>query len=112
MKKNITIFAGVMACIMLVIGTYVFVSEHYAIELNSIENAYEAEINSKTEEVEKLRAELNELESEVYSMMNGDDYSFTVNHNGVNHKYEKENDGIFSNVRHAVTKIVYRGGES
>lgn len=67
MKKIIVIFAGIMACAMLVCSVCAMVNANRGIDLNVGESIY------------------------------------TTDQNGNVHKYEKEKDGLFSNVNHYYT---------
>ena len=78
MKKIIVIFAGIMACIMVIFGVCTVANINRGIDLDIGEAVY------------------------------------AIDSDGDVHKYEKEKDGLFSNVNHYYTadENVYHEGES
>ena len=97
MKKTIiTIMATVCVMSILFGGIIYGISENYKTELADIEKEY---INREgyfldgyeelMENYSNLKADMINLESEVYKMMNGDDYNITVQHNDRTHNWTK-----------------------
>lgn len=118
MKKHVIIstILGIGIAVSAIIGCMSVLDNYHQEQINAIVSEYEEQLKAKTEEVTALDAQLDSLESEVYNMMNGEDYDITVHHDGETHEYQKTRDGLFfSDVSHTVTKTlqtVFEGEES
>lgn len=63
----------------------------------SLEQFYAA-YDQKIEEMQELRYDYEDLQTEVYKIINGEDYEVTIQHRGKTYTYRTEGTGFFRNV--------------
>lgn len=110
MKKTLLAVLGTV-CIM-GIGCNMYVDrivtnyENKLYESNSNYEVLNKVYNQKVSDYDKLDAKHEELENEVYKLMNGENYDLTIRVNSETHTftYEKEN-FLFANKTHTVTRL-------
>ena len=113
MKKTI-ISVIITVCVMVIINGVIIqgINKNHEMELEETINSYKDEIdclvdNSKELETKynELNTQMDELESGVYSMMNGEDYEISITIDGEKHTYKSAKKGLFKDKSHTVVTI-------
>ena len=108
--KKIVISVLATMCVMVIacVGIIQNINAQHEAELATYRDKNEVlvlELRSEYEENYELETRVDELESGIYSIMNDDAYRVDIEHNGVHHTYEKETNGVFSNLAHIKTVV-------
>lgn len=119
MKRKTIITVAVTVIIMGIIGG-LFVNNlirSYEQDIKDLEtiNSSQAEaisdmnyeIDYLEDQNEKLLGELENLEEQVWNVMNGEDYDITIGHNDEIHHWTSTKNGWFTDKSHGVTKITF-----
>ena len=77
MKK---IICSVMVTVLVMTGIGLYV-------INNITKEYEIKLAEKENEITKLEAKQDDLETQVYNAFNGEDYLIMISHDGINYAY-------------------------
>lgn len=56
-------------------------------QIKEMKNQYESIIETNTRDINRYREQLNDLENNVYSYMNGESYNIAIEHEGVRYNY-------------------------
>jgi hypothetical protein len=104
MKKTI-IAILVTVCVMTIIGgVYInYINDCHVKEIEGLTNQYEERIGDLKDnyrylnnDYERLSEDMDELENQVYNMMNGEYYDISVDQDGITYGYVYERgDGLF-----------------
>ena len=86
MKKNIMTSVAVV-CMLVAIMGLIYTKHYYATELECISYEYKSQIDSLHRENDQLKTKFEDLNDNVWNMMNGEDYKVTVSHDGVTEIY-------------------------
>lgn len=112
MKKTIlTIMATIMVMAIIGVGYISSINKQHEKELEIVKASYEMKIesmeNEMNVEMEEMKKEYDELEQQVYNMMNGDEYDFRIKlDNGEYHSYSYKKEGLFFGEKsHSMTKV-------
>lgn len=99
MKKMITGMVIGMV-IMAAVGFvgYKVIDENHNAELE----AAKAEYTELAAEYAELEAEHSELEGQVYKVMEGENYEFSIEHDGEDHTYKQSGKGFFNSALHSI----------
>ena len=109
MKKIvISILATMCVCGIACFGIIQNINAQHEAELVNYGEKNEAlvlALRSEYEESYELENRVNELESGIYDIMNGNDYEVDIDYGNVRHTYSEEHKGIFSDFRHVKTIV-------
>lgn len=72
---------------------YMSITKSYDAKLENTKAEYEAQISNLEDKYNNLEKSNSVLEEQVYNMMNGYEYSFSVQHDGGNYHYSCKNNG-------------------
>lgn len=86
MKKNIMTSVAVV-CMLVAIMGLIYTKHYYVTELECISYEYKSQIDSLHRENDQLKTELEDLNDNVWNMINGEDFKVTVSHDGVTETY-------------------------
>ena len=100
--KKIIITMLLTVCVMTGLGLFVIdnINQTHEITINELKNAYESEMKLSA----KSMNDMDNLERNVYRMMNGEDYSITIEHNGETYTYESNDD---NSIKTRIMNLVY-----
>lgn len=105
MKKTlIGMLAGmtIMGCIGLV--GFNVINKNHTYELEEIKAGYETQINYYETKITEICESNADLEEQVYLMMEGENYKFTIHHDEETHTYEQTGEGLFRKTTHNITR--------
>lgn len=101
MRKIIITIMGVVCGAAIMMGVTV---NHYQTEIKNLETSVEslatdkislyADLQNLSVEYDELKSDKDELESQVYNLMNGDDYTIRINHDGALYGYSQKGKGL------------------
>lgn len=99
MKKMITgmVISMVIAVCVGFVG-YKAIDKNHNAELE----AAKAEYTELEADYAELEAEHSELEAQVYNVMEGENYEFSIEHDGEHHTYKHSGKSIFKDAFHSV----------
>lgn len=107
MKKMIIAIMGVVCGLTIVVNGINTIN--YQTKIADLEKKVESLEKTNDyikDEYNALESDKEELDSQVYNMMNGEEYEFTVNHGNGTYTYKAEGKGLFkhkSMIGHEVT---------
>lgn len=121
MKKTI-IAILVTVCVMTIIFGCVilYINNQYEVQLTEAKNTYDTTVNELVDEnnglidenneleneYNKLSEDMDNLELEVYRVLEGsDEYEIELDINGSTHRYTSKRDGWFVDKSHSITTI-------
>lgn len=86
MKKNIITSVAVV-CMLVAIMGLIYTKHYYVTELECISYEYNSQIDSLHRENDQLKTKFEDLNDNVWNMMNGGDYKVVVTHDGMTKIY-------------------------
>lgn len=112
MKKMIIAVMGVVCGAAIMMGVTV---NHYQTEIRDLKNEVESLSDDYTslksenyylsQRYDKLSSDKDELDSQVYNLMEGEDYEITIDHCGDSYTYTQKGKGLFKKTSKRIVSV-------
>nr|WP_296955015.1 hypothetical protein [uncultured Mediterraneibacter sp.] len=105
MKKTIIgMVVGMMIMICVGFVGFTAISKQHETDIANLKSGYETQISELNKKNTNTEKSYDDLEEQVYNMMDGKNYKIEINHKNEKHTYTKTGNGWFRKQKHTVTK--------
>lgn len=105
MKKTIIgMVVGMMIMICVGFVGFTAISKQHEVDISNLKSEYETQISELKQENTNAEKSYDDLEEQVYNMMDGKNYKIKIKHGIDTHTYTKTGNGWFRKKEHTVSR--------